>query len=278
LYPRRVERICFIQGTSAHGTRAADVSRHYFARPGWIYSDKVSKLACEIIRKTGGRPIKRLEQIFDRIYIDESQDLAGYDLELLEVLMKSKITVTLVGDHRQATFTTNDNLKNRKFARQNVIEKFQEWRASRLCSVEYQYHSYRCIQPICDFADKLHPSLPKTTSRNDTRTGHDGVFALENRHVAAYVAAFNPQVLRYNRKQKDVPGSPMNFGAAKGMTFKRTLIFPHKSLEKYVASGNLADAGKDIAKIYVAVTRARQSVAFVIPNGTIPVSIPVFRF
>jgi DNA helicase-2/ATP-dependent DNA helicase PcrA len=148
------------------------------------------------------------------MYVDESQDLAGYDLELLEILMKSRIAVTLVGDHRQATFTTNANLKNKQFARQNVIAKFAEWQAGGLCRLEYQYHSYRCVQPICDFADKLHPTLRKTTARNDTRTGHDGVFAVENSRVAAYMQKLSPQVLRYNRKQEDVPGCPLNFGAA----------------------------------------------------------------
>ena len=50
------------------------------------------------------------------------------------------------------------------------------------------------------------------------------------------------------------------------MTFDRTLIFPHAPLMNFLRTGNVKDAGKEIAKIYVAITRARQSVAFVVDN------------
>ncbi len=59
----------------------------------------------------------------------------------------------------------------------------------------------------------------------------------------------------------------MNFGAAKGMTFDRTLIYPHGPLKKFLATGKHADAGKELDKIYVAITRARQSVAFVVNDN-----------
>jgi len=61
------------------------------------------------------------------------------------------------------------------------------------------------------------------------------------------------------------------------MSFDRTLIFPHGPLAKFLVTGDLKDAGAGIPKIYVAITRARQSTAFVIPDGVTPASIPVFR-
>ena len=51
------------------------------------------------------------------------------------------------------------------------------------------------------------------------------------------------------------------------MTFDRTLIYPHGPLRKYLSTGKLADAGKDLSKICVAATRARQSTAFVVEDG-----------
>ncbi|MGA8150422.1 MAG: AAA family ATPase [Terriglobales bacterium] len=277
LYIRRVSQLCFVQGQSAHGTRATDISRHYFGGPGRIYSDKVSKFACEVICRTGGLPVKRFEQIFDRLYIDESQDLAACDLDLIERLLKSGTGVTLVGDHRQATFSTHNARKNKKFARAGIIHKFKEWEKAGLCSIEYQYKSRRCTQAICDFADKLYPGLPKTESLNETITGHDGVFAIPKSRVAGYIDTFHPQPLRYDRRSKDIPGLAINFGESKGMTFDRTIIFPHKPLEKFLMTGDLKDAGAAIAKIYVAVTRARQSTAFVIEDGATPASVPIFE-
>ena len=120
------------------------------------------------------------------------------------------------------------------------------------------------MQEICDFADQFHPDAPNTESRNKTVTEHDGVFAVRGSDVAEYVATYTPQPLRYSRKTGCPHGEPINFGASKGMTFQRTLIYPHGPLLKFLTTGKLEDAGKAVEKIYVAVTRARQSVAFVV--------------
>jgi DNA helicase-2/ATP-dependent DNA helicase PcrA len=273
----RISEMAFVNQISAKGISAGDIGRYYFSRPGRIYSDKVSDFACKVIEKTGGLPIRRVKQIFDRLYVDESQDLAGYDLDLVELLMRSGVTVVLVGDPRQAVYSTHSARRNKQYGGPNIVRKFEEWRRSGLCTLENQNHSNRCTQAICDFADMLFPNLPKTVSLNRTVTGHDGVFAVERGQVSTYMQAFQPQTLRYSRASKDVPGHPINFRKAKGRTFERCLIFPHKMLEKFVLTGNLADAGKSLSSIYVACTRARQSTAFVIPDGKRPAAIPLFR-
>ena len=275
-YAGRVRGLAFVNGISARWTKEADTQRHYFGRPGDIYVDKVSKFACKLIRETGGKPLERLAQIVDRIYVDEAQDLAGYDLDLIEHLLDSDIEVVLVGDHRQATFNTNQSGKNRQFGKQRIIDKFAAWEVGGRARIEIHNHSYRCVQEICDAADRLFPDLAGTISRNHARTAHDGVFLVRQRDVGAYVARFSPQALRYNRQKKNVPGVPYNFGEAKGMTFGRVLIFPHKRLETYCLTGKLEDAGKELPKIYVAMTRARQSVGIVVPNGTKGGIAPVY--
>ena len=275
-YAGRVRGLAFVNGMSARWTKEADTQRHYFGRPGDIYVDKVSKFACKLIRETGGKPVERLAQIVDRIYVDEAQDLAGYDLDLIERLLDSDIDVVLVGDHRQATFKTNQSAKNRRFGKQGIIDKFEAWQAGGRARIEIHNHSYRCVQEICDAADKLFPDVAGTISRNHTRTSHDGMFLVRQRDVGAYVQRFSPQTLRYNRRKKNVPGIPYNFGEAKGMTFERVLIFPHKPLETYCLTGKLEAAGKELPKIYVAMTRARQSVGIVVPNGTEGGIAPVY--
>ena len=275
-YAGRVRGLAFVNGMSARGIREADTNRHYFRRPGDIYVDKVSKFACKLIRETDGKPVDRLAQIVDRIYVDEAQDLAGYDLELIERLLDSDIEVVLVGDHRQAIFKTNQSAKNRRFAKQGIIGKFNSWQEGNRARIEIENHSYRCVQEICDAADKLFPDAARTISRNLDRTGHDGMFLVRERDVDAYINRFSPQALRYSRRQKNVPGIPYNFGEAKGMTFERVLIFPHKRLETYCLTGKLEDAGNDLPKNYVAMTRARQSVAIVMPNGTESGIAPIY--
>jgi DNA helicase-2/ATP-dependent DNA helicase PcrA len=67
LHPQPVKRLHFHNGISAQWSKEADVTAHYFGGVGCIYVDKVSKLACQIIDKTCGKPIRRLEDIFDHL-------------------------------------------------------------------------------------------------------------------------------------------------------------------------------------------------------------------
>ena len=242
-----------------------------------MYSDKVSKFACRVIENTGGLPLQRFEQIFNRLLIDESQDLAGYDLELIQILLNSDVELTLVGDHRQATYSTNSGPKNKKYRGPNIVSKFEEWEKAGFCGIEYHNYSHRCVQAICDLADQFHPKAPNTESRNTNVTGHDGVFAVRKGQVPAYMKAYNPQPLRYNRATRNIPGKPINYGNAKAMTFDRTLIYPHAPLKKFLKTGDIKDAGKEIAKIYVAITRARQSVAFVVDDDSLMQGLTVYE-
>ena len=277
LYDLRVAGIQFVKGQSALYVPADKIRRHYFSKPDRMYVDKVSKFACRVIEHTNGLPLQRLERIFDRLFIDESQDLAGYDLELIEMLLKSGVEVTLVGYRRQATYSTNSAAKNKKYGGPNIILKFKEWEKAGLCGIDHQNYSYRCVQEICDLADQFHPEAPNTESRNTDVTGHDGVFAVRKSQVQAYIEAYNPQPLRYNRATRNIPGKPINYGNAKAKTFDRTLIYPHAPLKKFLKTGDLKDAGKEIAKIYVAITRARQSVAFVVDDDSIVSGLTMYE-
>lgn len=53
--------------------------------------------------------------------------------------------------------------------------------------------------------------------------------------------------------------------------------YPHGPLAKFLQSGDIADAGAEISKLYVAITRARQSVGFVVPDGSPLKAMSVYR-
>ena len=58
-------------------------------------------------------------------------------------------------------------------------------------------------------------------------------------------------------------GLPVNnFGVVKGQTYDRVIIIPTLSIEKYLCSGNIAEIESGKEKLYVAITRAKYSVAF----------------
>ena len=225
-----------------------------------LYRDKLADLACKLDEDSGGKVVNRLAAVYSHIYVDEFQDLVGYDLDFLDRLMRSSITLTLVGDPRQHTFSTNNNARNKKYKGAGMVKWVEERKA--LCRLEPRQESFRCSQEICDFADAIFPDLPPTISRCDPSVEHRGVSIIAKRDVAAYVERWSPTILRHDKNTRTLGYGGINIGVSKGSTYDRVLIFPPKTMLKYVKDRNLA-ALKSKDRLYVAVTRARYSATFV---------------
>jgi len=262
IYPHRIDSIAWIQGQSALKVPEAQLSRHYFAKPGVIYSDKLAKFICVLESATNGKLLNRLAQRFDHIIIDEIQDMAGYDLEIIELLLKSNITLTMVGDHRQSTYVTNNSAKNSRFQGLKIIDKFKYWQQKKLLNLVYDNDSYRCSQVIANLADSIFPEENKTLSKNLETTEHDGIFMISKSRLEEYMIQYAPQVLRFSKTTDSLGYSALNFGESKGLTFNRVIIFPNGKATSWIKSGEIKHIAASAAKLYVATTRARFSVAF----------------
>lgn len=242
--------------------RKADAARFYLTKSDAIYKDRVADFVCNCNERSGGRVISRLEKVYDILFVDELQDLAGYDLDILEMLFRSSLTVVAVGDPRQGTFSTNNAARNKRYKRDGILEWIEEKARAGAFPVEERTHCFRSNQAICDFADALFPTLPKTVSKSQDVTSHDGIFELSIEEVPAYVEKHAPVVLRHDRRTDTLGFPASNIGLTKGRTFARVLIFPTAPMRKYLKTKDVNEV-KDRAKLYVAVTRARFSVAFV---------------
>lgn len=263
LHGKRIDGIHWVEGRSARYAKRTDTSRFYFADGRHIFSDKLAQFVCECDRASGGAVMRRIARRFKRFFVDEVQDMSGYDLDVLELMLKAEVHVTLVGDHRQATYRTNNSARNSAFSGVSIVGKFREWERGGLAALRYEQATHRSNQSIADFADALFPDDPPTKSQNVVTTGHDGVFTIPAGSVHAYVKRYNPQVLRLDRKTPCMGLEAMNFGESKGLTFDRVLIFPHKSGQKWLMSGDFSHVAGSVAKMYVGITRARHSVTFV---------------
>lgn len=262
LLDRRIEGLSWVEGRSVPYVPRAKTIPFFLSDGAGIYSDKIARFIIECATETAGAVIARLEDRFHTIFIDEIQDMAGYDLDLLQLILNSKIDLVMVGDHRQATYRTNNAAKNRAYAGANIITKFREWEKAGLLTLSYARETHRCHQLIANLADSFYPASPKTISINQVATGHDGVFLVSARSLPAYVEKYRPQVLRLDRRTLCNGYTAMNFGESKGMTFDRVLIFPHGKGRQWLASGNYDHVKDSIAKMYVGISRARHSVAF----------------
>ncbi|MEW5685061.1 MAG: UvrD-helicase domain-containing protein [Pseudomonadota bacterium] len=243
--------------------RRDDVDRYFFTVAGDVYRDRVSDFVCFADDRSRGRVVHRLETIYTHIFIDELQDFAGYDLTFLEKLFRSRIAVLAVGDPRQATYATNRGAKNKGVARAKIVDWIEGLVRAGVVRAEERKETWRSNQMICDFADALYPHLPGAQSKNEEQTGHDGVFQVPWAEAKEYYARYRPTVLRWNRVANTMGLPAMNIGVAKGRTFDRVLIFPTNPMKEYLKTRDVAVAG-DLSKFYVAVTRARFSVTFVV--------------
>lgn len=265
LIEKKIKGLILINGTSAqYMAEATQFEKHFFSNDMKIYSDKISKFVIRSQEKSEGALIGRLSKIFSKIYIDEVQDLSGFDLEVLKLLFASEIDVTLVGDPRQGTYSTNNSAKNKQFRKSEIVHFFQE----KFTNIEMDDTSlvinHRCNEAICQLSNKLFSDFSAVSSGNTTSTGHDGVFFIKTSDVDTYLKTFNPIQLRDSRRTKVSENySAINFGESKGLSFDRILIYPTKPITDWLQDNNSELAPTSRAKFYVALTRARQSVGII---------------
>lgn len=240
---------------------------HYFNPFGKIYSDKLAKFSCKIDDFHEGASIDRICKLYNHIFIDEVQDLNGYDLDFLYKIAKKCKHFVMVGDVRQVAYVTHPDQKYKKYKNGRIREYFLD----KCKDVEVEIDetslsvSYRCCPKICEIANKVYSNMPSCTSGNKNTTSHDGVFFVTEEDVDEYRELYNPQILRYSDSDKKEDNS-INFGASKGLEFERVLIYPTKSIRQWFFDHNTYLEEETRAKLYIALTRARQSVGVVVPS------------
>lgn len=272
----RIRSIDFVTEKPRYAKRE-NFESYYLDSLSNIYSDEVSDLACKLNDVSEGKVIQRLEQLYDTILIDEMQDLAGWDLDFVELLLKSHIRIVLVGDPRQSVYSTNRTSKNKNYRGMGITSWIDKLQRQNLCSKKKLSVSYRCSQTICDFADALFPGLPATMSCYKSIADSSGVYFVRREDVERYIEVFRPQCLRWNKSNRKAGPDARNFGDVKGKEFRRVLIYPTSNILHYLENGKPL-TGIALAKFYVAITRASDSVGIVadksIPNSSLRVWSP----
>lgn len=269
LWEKRISNLILINGTSTTGISKTNTKRYYFNNEGKIYSDKMSQFAIECNNKTKGQVLFRLSQIYSDIYIDEVQDLAGWDLEVIHKLFETDINTLFVGDPRQSTLHTNNSRKNKGNINENLISWFikeQKKIKTLVIDNESLNINHRCSKSISSLSDKLYPEYPSVRCDNEDSKNHGGIFLVNKDRVNDYLREFNPMQLQYNISAKTNSNySVMNIGKAKGLKFNRVLIYPTKNFINWITTGfnKIKIASETKCKFYVAITRAQISVAFV---------------
>ncbi|MFH0733786.1 MAG: AAA family ATPase [bacterium] len=267
LYDQEINGLELVNRQSTQYVNENKIAKYYINPQNRIYSDKLSKFVIKCNEKSNGLVFHRIAMIYPNFYIDEVQDLAGYDLEIIKYLSQSILNLLLVGDPRQVTYLTHHERKYSQYTN-GLIKEFIKNECKNL-GVEIDENilnvSHRCTQSICDFADKIFPLYAKCFSGQLEMTGHDGVFLVREKDIESYINKFKPNILRYKKSSKTI--SPkyrwINFGESKGLTFDRVLLLPTIEISKWIIDNNTILAPETRAKFYVALTRAKFSVGII---------------
>lgn len=243
-----------------------NIQKYYFTDTFKIYSDKLSKFVFRCNQKSDGAVIDRLSRIYSHIFVDEVQDLAGYDLELLKLLFGSNSNILMVGDPRQVIYLTHNESKFKKYRDGKIKDFIQNECKNSNCEIDEETLniSHRNNELICSFSSKLYPNFTPCTSNQKDVTKHDGVFLVKKQDVKKYLEAYNPAQLRNSIKvEANKNYKTVNFGDSKGLTFDRVLIYPTEPFVNWLINNNSDLKPTSCSKFYVAITRARYSVGIV---------------
>lgn len=243
-------------------------TRRYFTANGNAFSERLSLLANKVIEASGGAAIRRLEKVASSVYIDEAQDLRGNDLDIVMRLMASKIDVTVVCDPRQSVVKTSRiDTKYKKYRDEHIGDFFNEMQSKGLCEVEWINETHRFIPEIAALSDAIFSGsgFPATIS-NVEPTGYSGLFLIRKGDVERYAIKHSATILRVDKRAGTFEGIEVaNFGECKGMTRRDVVVIATAPIQQFLSKGKPLKS-EAARRFYVAVTRARQSVAIAVEN------------
>ena len=263
----------------------------------YLYSDKMAEFAYKCWEQNKPDLLDRMSNIADTIFIDEAQDLAAWDFEIIKTLIRSdKINCMLYGDPRQRTYKTSASTKYSKYSGDTALfaEKEINQKRRRFVTIDTTTlsKSHRCDTAICAFASTILPSFPvmemclcaECTKRREAYILPKGIFLVKEQDVQKFIDAYNPLSLIWDKrvKMKFLTNTVLNWGESKGLQADATLIYMTKTLlDWYTPPVKLKKeiSQATLHKFYVAVTRAKYAVGLIVPNNfdNSIISIPFWR-
>jgi hypothetical protein len=204
---------------------------------------------------------QRINKYFDCLYVDEVQDFAGYDFNLLTDVASENLHTSLVGDFFQHTYDTsrdgnvNMNLHKDPAKYREVFET----RGFEIDEIELS-SSYRCSPTTCRFVTEKLGIAIDSHQADDTvlEFVDDQGWAEEIFHMDHVVKLFYQSHQRY-------PCFSDNWGASKGVdNYDSVCVVLNKKTEDLFRREQLYSLPSTTKnKLYVACTRARSELYFV---------------
>jgi superfamily I DNA and RNA helicase len=231
----------------------------YQDRFGRLYHNRIAKLLQE--ENILGDLNSRLERYFDNLYVDEVQDFAGYDFNLLLSLCQSKLKIMLVGDFFQHTYDTSVDGNVNKNLHTDYSRYQERFRHMGLrVDLARLNRSHRCSPNVCSFiSDALGIEI------SSHRTDNAQVEILEDKQLVDEKFYCRKTVKLFYQGHNRYPCFSNNWGASKGEDrYEDVCVVLNPKSYKLLKSSSLHSLSASTKnKLYVACSRARQNLYFV---------------
>ncbi len=235
------------------GAPGKDKIAHYMTKDRYLYANRAAKLVMEC----GATPkaIARLEKYFDSFFVDEVQDFAANDFNLLLALSQASIELLFVGDFFQHTFDTSRDGSTRKNLHKKGITAFTKEFSDAGLDVDTMTldKTYRCSQEVCNFISS-NLGVKIESHRKDQTT----VTVVEDKDTARALFE-DPSKVKLFYQENDKYGCfSNNWGKSKGLNgYGDVCVVLNQTSQKLFEEGKLIEMAEPSKnKLYVACSRA----------------------
>lgn len=232
---------------------------HYIDKSGRLYANRIAKLLIEfdVIPDL----IQRIEKFYDSVFIDEVQDFAANDFNLICTLAIANVEMRLVGDFYQHTFDTSRDGNTQK----SLHECFDKY-CDKLKKSGFEIdltslsNSYRCSPSVCAFVSENLGIKILSHREDEVVVGY-----FDNASEVDSIFNNDSVVKLFYQKSDSYAGNTANWGNTKGLDhFQDVCVVLNATTLKAFDNANLDQLNPTTKnKLYVACTRAKGNLYFV---------------
>lgn len=251
-HPNRYVRQ-LVQGTQ-------QINREYFVdQHNRLFSNRIARLL-ELYGVLEDINL-RLSKYFDNLFIDEVQDLAGHDFNLLKSISQAELEMIFVGDFYQHTFdTSRDGNTNRNLHNDygNYVALFE--RMGMMVDEETLKNSYRCSPTICAYIREELGIEIFSNKIDDTN-----IIRIDTQSDADEIFKNNDTVKLFYREHYKFGCYSRNWGESKGENqYNDVCVVLNAATFKLFKTNRLNELNPQTKnKFYVACSRANNDLYFV---------------
>lgn len=197
----------------------------------------------------------RIDKYYDYFLIDEVQDIAGHDFNLLLSIIPRTCNTIFVGDYFQHTFDTSNDGNVNSSLYKNYRKYLKRWKDEGVTiDLNTLSKTHRCSNEICNFVRNMGIEIESTGE------SQGNVVVLDNAQDVDAIVNDDSIPKLFLSESSNYRCISMNWGASKGIdSFMDVCVVLNKNTLSLFLRGELTNL-KSVSKnkLYVACTRAHR--------------------